>query len=145
MGVLPFLRREILRASMSTQRTSFPLTAKQVPVTMPTYPAPIMQIFIRAPPSHYDRYSVNASSQDRISLPVTSANFLVERTEKAGRAAGRLSWALLMGVTVLRLPVKRTIMQANWCQVHEPLLTTWKMPRAEALISVPIAPLRSTE
>ena len=33
--------------SMSTQQTSLPVSAKQVPVTRPTYPVPITAIFIK--------------------------------------------------------------------------------------------------
>ena len=46
-------------------------------------------------------------------MPVTSVYFPVESTEKAGRAAGRFSRELVVGVTVLVLPASATILQAN--------------------------------
>src|SRR3954454_14286604 len=40
MGSLPASKVSILRASLSTPVTSFPLSARQVAVTSPTYPVP---------------------------------------------------------------------------------------------------------
>ncbi len=44
----PACSASIFAASMSTQMTSLPLSAKQVPATSPTYPVPITQSFTRA-------------------------------------------------------------------------------------------------
>src|SRR2546421_10910839 len=41
MGISPARRRSILSASMSTQNTSLPSSAKPAAVTRPTYPVPM--------------------------------------------------------------------------------------------------------
>ena len=41
----------ILAASLSTQMTALPVSAKQAPTTSPTYPVPMTAIFMRAPTS----------------------------------------------------------------------------------------------
>jgi hypothetical protein len=46
MGTSPLFSRAILLASISMQETIFPVSARQVPVTSPTYPVPITAIFI---------------------------------------------------------------------------------------------------
>src|SRR5262249_55899920 len=46
----PRCNAAILLASMSTHTTSFPLSAKQVPVTRPTYPVPTTHNFTGRPP-----------------------------------------------------------------------------------------------
>ncbi len=46
IGISPRLSRSIFEASVSTQTTSLPDSAKQVPVTSPTYPVPTTAIFI---------------------------------------------------------------------------------------------------
>src|SRR5688500_9292748 len=46
MGVLPDLSCLILSSLISMHITSFPVSAKQVPVTNPTYPVPIIANFI---------------------------------------------------------------------------------------------------
>ena len=46
VGTPPAFRMSILRLSTSRQRTSLPTSAKQVPVTSPTYPVPIIVIFM---------------------------------------------------------------------------------------------------
>src|SRR3989344_5048629 len=46
MGIRPFLSVEILRASLSTQITFLPISANHAPVTSPTYPVPIMHMFM---------------------------------------------------------------------------------------------------
>src|SRR5947209_91022 len=46
MGTSPSWRRRILSASMSIQTTSLPRSAKQAPVTRPTYPVPMTAIFM---------------------------------------------------------------------------------------------------
>src|SRR5690606_14767131 len=45
--MIPCSRRSTLPASMSTQTTSCPTSARQVPVTRPTYPVPKMLMRIR--------------------------------------------------------------------------------------------------
>src|SRR6266545_7544001 len=47
MGIAPPRSVSILRRSTSRQRTSCPDSAKQVPVTSPTYPVPTTAIFTR--------------------------------------------------------------------------------------------------
>src|SRR3989442_8910966 len=47
--MMPFFSLSIFAASLSTQTTSFPLSAKQALTTSPTYPAPITPMFILAP------------------------------------------------------------------------------------------------
>src|SRR6266567_575369 len=47
--MMPFFSLSIFAASVSTQTTSFPLSAKQALTTSPTYPAPITPMFIPAP------------------------------------------------------------------------------------------------
>src|SRR2546430_4782587 len=44
--MLPALSVSIFVASQSTQTTLWPPSAKQVPVTSPTYPVPMMEIFM---------------------------------------------------------------------------------------------------
>src|SRR5580692_3395473 len=50
MVIWEFLRLSTFLASMSTQHTSLPDSAKQVPVTRPTYPVPMTAIFMRCEP-----------------------------------------------------------------------------------------------
>src|SRR5262245_40616506 len=50
MGIFWAFSFAILSASLSTQVTSFPRSAKQAPVTRPTYPLPIRVMFIRRSP-----------------------------------------------------------------------------------------------
>ena len=45
-GILFLFNKEIFFLSLSTHQTLFPKSAKQAPLTRPTYPTPIMQIFI---------------------------------------------------------------------------------------------------
>jgi hypothetical protein len=47
IGTPPLCSTSILRASMSTHSTSLPTSARHVPVTSPTYPVPIIVIFMR--------------------------------------------------------------------------------------------------
>ena len=47
MVSVPFERLSTLRASMSTQTTVLPISAKQVPETRPTYPVPTTAMFMR--------------------------------------------------------------------------------------------------
>src|SRR5262245_58511233 len=47
MGSWPSCSRVILLATLSTQATCTPNSAKQAPVTKPTYPVPITQMCIR--------------------------------------------------------------------------------------------------
>src|SRR6266540_14522 len=54
MGLRPACRSSIFPSSTSTQATSFPDSARHVPVTSPTYPAPITAIFIRPRPPQSD-------------------------------------------------------------------------------------------
>src|SRR6476660_7118552 len=49
MGIFPLRSIATLAASLSTQMTSLPVSAKQAPTTKPTYSVPITAIFIRAP------------------------------------------------------------------------------------------------
>src|SRR5262245_18648010 len=49
MGSLPALSVSILRASLSTPVTSFPLSARQVAETSPTYPVPTTATFTASP------------------------------------------------------------------------------------------------
>ena len=44
-GVRPAARASSLRGSLSTQSTSWPISAKQAPATRPTWPAPMTQSF----------------------------------------------------------------------------------------------------
>ena len=46
MGMTPLLRPSILAAFLSTQTTSLPRSEKTTPVTRPTYPVPITQMFM---------------------------------------------------------------------------------------------------
>ena len=46
IGMTPWFSFSILTGSISTQVTLFPISAKQVPETSPTYPDPITVIFI---------------------------------------------------------------------------------------------------
>ena len=46
MGIIPFFNASILLIFVSTQVTSTPISAKQVPVTKPTYPVPTIAIFM---------------------------------------------------------------------------------------------------
>jgi hypothetical protein len=46
MGIPPRLSRSIRAASLSTQMTSWPIFARHVPDVSPTYPQPMMAIFI---------------------------------------------------------------------------------------------------
>src|SRR4051812_31033054 len=46
MGISPRRSISTLRASLSMQITSLPHSAKQVPVTSPTYPVPMTAIFM---------------------------------------------------------------------------------------------------
>src|SRR4051812_21325512 len=54
MGMRPASRSAILAASLSTQTTSLPRSAKTAPVTRPTYPVPTTQMFM-ADGSHDSR------------------------------------------------------------------------------------------
>src|SRR3954465_8962546 len=47
MGMIPFSSFATFSELLSTQTTSLPLSAKQLPTTRPTYPVPITAIFIR--------------------------------------------------------------------------------------------------
>ena len=47
MGISPRWRAAIFAASLSTQTTFIPKSARQAPVTRPTYPVPIMQMFMK--------------------------------------------------------------------------------------------------
>jgi len=49
MGIIPFFILSTFSASISTHTTLFPVSAKQVPVTKPTYPVPITAIFMNCP------------------------------------------------------------------------------------------------
>src|SRR5512141_1485976 len=44
---MPFFRSVIFVSSLSMQVTSIPKSARQAPVTRPTYPVPTMQMFMR--------------------------------------------------------------------------------------------------
>src|SRR5579863_6939928 len=46
MGTSPCWRAATLASSVSTQTTSFPESAKQVPATRPTYPVPTTHTFM---------------------------------------------------------------------------------------------------
>src|SRR5438128_9283787 len=46
MGTSPFFNWVTLASLLSTQTTVLPVSAKQVPVTKPTYPVPTTAIFI---------------------------------------------------------------------------------------------------
>src|SRR5262245_49838102 len=48
MGMRPARRAAIFSWILSTQTTSFPRSAKTAPVTSPTYPVPITQMFMGA-------------------------------------------------------------------------------------------------
>src|SRR5215813_12578755 len=57
----PLLRFSIFATSLSTHQTSFPLSAKQLPATSPTYPVPITAMFI-ATPNLYQKYGLNTGT-----------------------------------------------------------------------------------
>src|SRR4051794_5950119 len=57
MGSWPASSLAILAASLSTPITSFPLSARQVAVTSPTYPVPTTATFTTIPPEWWGIYT----------------------------------------------------------------------------------------
>src|SRR5947209_3570906 len=69
MGSSPRSSAAILALSMSTQMTSLPESAKQVPATRPTYPEPMMASFMSSPEKSGARYSKSRRGQNGRSAP----------------------------------------------------------------------------
>ena len=63
MGIRPFFSLRSFSASLSTHTTLLPNSARQVPVTSPTYPEPIMHIFTLILASLYIGYYYNMRAQ----------------------------------------------------------------------------------
>ncbi len=67
MGTSPLRMRSTLAASMSTQMTWLPVSAKQVPVTKPTYPVPTTAIFMMRVVLRPQRYGYGGENATDVS------------------------------------------------------------------------------
>src|SRR5687767_668782 len=70
MGIFPRWSIRIFASTLSTQTTSFPLSAKQAPATSPTYPVPTTAIFNQTPDKNSRGYHL-------MERPTTHASHLV--------------------------------------------------------------------
>src|SRR3954468_24431177 len=85
IGILPCLSRPILRSSRSRQNTELPASARQAPVTSPTYPVPTTVTFIKASWGQFELFG----APRRIGLPAAAgraAPVELARLEAAGLA-----------------------------------------------------------
>src|SRR3954466_5309308 len=86
IGILPCFSRPILRSSRSRQNTELPASARQAPVTSPTYPVPTTVTFMGPSRGEFELFG----AARRIGLPAAAggaAPVELARLEAAGLAA----------------------------------------------------------
>src|SRR5262245_32635883 len=86
IGILPCFSRPILRSSRSRQNTELPASARQAPVTRPTYPVPTIVTFTRISGGEVEFFG----APRRVGLPAAAggaAPMELARLEAAGFAA----------------------------------------------------------
>src|SRR5437762_14290510 len=84
----PALSIYIFAASQSTHTTLWPTSAKHVPVTNPTYPVPMMLIFID--PTLDSQGRLDCSSKYLFRWPVSGASIVHARHRFAGRRLDKI-------------------------------------------------------
>src|SRR4029453_11619873 len=87
-GILPDLRRTIFPLSLSTHMTVLPVSARQAPVTSPTYPAPM--IVTRTSVTSSEGAHVVSNTARAVGAALTaSANSGIELGSSDGEASDR--------------------------------------------------------